>query len=275
MKLKDFIDATRQLIKQQVFMGRSQRLEDSLSVITDALEQGETRVPQNQISAQVTAGWWANASGAKVGAAGGEENMSLSEAWSFLYREIGNLQDIYIEVFRGNLINEFSQHEYSKEIKALWLSVFTEEKARDPQSRYANLEQFIDEFQKPAPRVELAAASIFPRQKLEVKPPYHLKDQRFKKCRVSEVQVIGEQQYKIVGTNHRGESRDCTLDFKNQQLIAHTGETFPFDKIGFGRSSAYGPMTVVIFSEIEDILRHFDLSSPYSGLAAYPAAPNS
>jgi len=104
MKKSEFITSTRQLIKANVFMGRATSLQDSLSMLCDALEKN-TQVDGSKLSAQVTAGWYA--AGQK--ATGGDKNMSAEAAWSWLFEHIGQLNNhIYKSTHREHLEREFN-----------------------------------------------------------------------------------------------------------------------------------------------------------------------
>ena len=137
---EQFIESTRSLINAGIFSGRSSRLEESLRTICKALETGEL-IDGRQINAQVSGGWMA--SGQQNTASG---MISAEEAWAFLFKEMGELDNsLYKEMFRGRLEEHFRQQQYPEGVRRLWFDTFTDQEGYKKDSQFVNFANFISD----------------------------------------------------------------------------------------------------------------------------------
>ena len=247
MKLDEFIKSMSSLLEKNAFMGRSQNLQNSLSLLTETLAKGERELPANQMSSQVTAGWWA---ANQMAATGNDQDMiDVSKAWDILYESCGNLTNsTYKQHFREKLEKEFAKtpEAYSEEFKTLWRTVFTD-KDGPKESPLAELSGFIDEF-KPIKAEAAAVASAQEKQEFFELP-------KMKDNNVHGVTSLGSGQYSIFGKNDSGQDRKITVDFVKQEIMKFDGTKVRFDQAH--DRSLLGPMERGMFFHRDKILPHF------------------
>lgn len=136
MDKKTFIETTRKLIQAGCFTGRHSELDGSMAIFCDALEQ-DINITR-QLSTSVSN--WAESSKST------SNNMTVDEAWDFLYIGIGDLGTNYKVNHREWFQKEFDAHPeaYSQEVQNLWLTVFSVTPWPDLNSRFKKLKSFLD-----------------------------------------------------------------------------------------------------------------------------------
>ena len=161
MKKSDFIQVTRAMIKAGVFTGRSDKLQFSLTLLMNALENNSL-IESRHLSAQVSTGVYVSRH-AEAG------SITPAQAWNYLYKEIGRLEEHYKKEFHERMTLFFNIEnvtlqanadygvrdvfnkgidytpELKQEMSELWSAVLSRKVGPDLESPYANLSQFIDD----------------------------------------------------------------------------------------------------------------------------------
>lgn len=137
MKLREFIDSTKQLLDACVFGTAKSHLNCAFLELCSASDENRL-VDEGQLLKAVF--FWQSKLALSQG------SVTLKSAWSILYADIQDKPDWgYKDLLVDRLKEHFATAEYSDEFKELWLTLFA--KGNEPlKSKYTELNSFIEDF---------------------------------------------------------------------------------------------------------------------------------